>query len=186
MEDHEFVLNSKGLGRCTRMAFLAHLIALLVLSGLVGYTIVSKSNREQDFEYMHGVLLELQAKANLLSRDSIRSLSYWQKRNKTMTDLNYNNVEMNCKQVSSKKSESTAPVFADEYLAFKKHFDGAMGYFMGNTGYSFEDPSVFNQNMQIMGIEEENSRPDYSKVKIHVPNGKVEFCYVAWGEPDEN
>lgn len=184
MEDHKFLLDAKGLGSCTRMAFIAHMMALMFVSSLIGYTMFSKSTSEYNFNYIEGMLLDLEAKSNLLYRDTLRSYEYWDKKDDSIKYLNYNDVNLECKHYSTVEAQSNAPIFDKTFMAFQNHFS-TRGFFMGNHGYEFVAAADTNVSFLKMGMQEILTRPDYVEVNPEAGSGKVHFCYFVWGIEDK-
>ena len=180
MEDHQFQLDTKGLGRCTRMAFIAHMIAIMFIASLIGYTAVSTTANKYSFNYVQGMLQDLSAKSNLLYRDTVTSSKYWDQKDSSIKYLNYNDVNHSCTDYSATDSQSNAPIFDKKYLAFQNHFEN-LGFFMGNHGYHFVSPTDSDKTFLKVGMQQILVRPDYCEVNPEAGSGKVDFCYFVWG-----
>ena len=60
-----------------------------------------------------------------------------------MKSLNYNYVEVECKKIGAKSGQTNAAIFDKNNIAFKRHFAGKLRFFLGNTGYEFDAPTLF-------------------------------------------
>ena len=123
----------------------------------------------------------------MLYRSSITSDQWWGNKNELTSNINYYNREIICKSASDNSLNQSAAVFDKGYIAFQKHFNGNVMFFLSNSGFNFMQSPKDSKTKTIeafFGPGNHMAMGDYANIQSRILDASVDFCYFAWGIPE--
>ena len=196
MDQHTFILGNVNLKNCTRMGLLSHIIAIIMVSSFIGFTIVSDTEKHNDFNYVDGLVLDLQAKSDMLYRETFRTVKKWKQQDQNFNKLGYHGHEFDNTATASSKPDFDIGqlIMDDEYIVFSKYHQGRRIFNFGIRGYRWDSGVLMATQKKVTGIlpvhiRESKKNPyfmaqDHIKVRIYKANAIIEYGFFIFMLPE--